>query len=145
MNFAFLLILAFSMIPLSDSSDSDKDSDPVVVVTMEVSLEVVSGIQFLNSFSNAVEVSSSDQKYQVGLREFTISHPAATEIIAGTVSHNHDHGQQHSNICSLYFVTDIEKVDENTGVLRLHYLSSDRQNDKERETGDKHVATIIYL
>lgn len=138
MNCALLLILSLILIPFSDN---EKFNDPIVVVSMEVNLEVVSGIQYVDSFSNQVEVFDSEQKYQIGFREFTIYYPAETEVITGNPTHNH----QNSKICPLYFVTDIEKVDENTGVLRLHFLSTDNQNEQNRENNTKHVATIIYL
>ncbi len=137
MSSALLFILMFTLLP---NSDKDKEKDPVVVVSMDVNLEVVSGTQFVDSFESEVEVSNSDENYQMGFREFIISYPTATEVV--TEDNYRNHNSVHDQNCSLYVVSDIEKVDETTGVLRLHYLASDEEDE---ESNEKHVATIIYL
>ncbi len=107
---------------------------------MDVMVEVVPGSLFMDQLSQNVQATSRDNSYQIGFKEFVLTYPSQTEIIAGE-----GNNCSSSNNCSSYTVTNIEKVDEHTGKVRVHYLVGEKKKSGTSASDNRQTATIIYL
>jgi|GEM_PF-1668489 len=136
MGLALIFLLLFSSDPIP-KSDSEKQS----VSVMDVNVEVVPGSLFMDHLSQNVRATSGDNSYQIGFKEFVLTYPSQTEIITddGISSCSSE------NDCSSYTVTNIEKIDSNTGKVRIHYLIGDQKKSGSPSSGNRQTATIIYL
>lgn len=136
MSLTLLFIILFSSDPIQ-KNDSEKQS----IAVMDVVLEVVPGSLFMDQLTQNVRAMSRDNSYQIGFKEFVLTYPSQTEIIAGD-GNNSCSAVSH---CSSYMVTNIEKLDENTGKVRIHYLVGDDKNSDPLDSNNRQTATIIYL
>lgn len=136
MSLTFIFLILFSSDPIQ-KSETEKQS----VTVMDVRLEVVSGSLFLDQLTQNVKATSRDNSYQIGFKEFVLTYPSQTEIIAddGKNSCSSDRN------CSSYTVTNIEKVDEHTGKVKIHYLVGEKKNSNSTASSNRQTATIIYL
>lgn len=136
MSLTFILLILFSSDPVQKS-----DSEKQIVSVMDVNVEVVPGSLFMDHLTQNVRATSRDNSYQIGFKEFVLTYPSQTEIIA-------DDGKNSCSAekdCSSYMVTNIEKVDENTGKVRIHYLVGDEKKSGSTSSNSRQTATIIYL
>lgn len=136
MSLAIIFLILFSSDPILES-DTEKKS----VAVMDVRLEVIPGSLFMDHLTQNVRATSRDNSYQIGFKEFVITYPSQTEVIAG----NGKNSCSSENNCSSYTVTNIEKVDEYTGKVRIHYLVGDEKKTKSTVSSSRQTATIIYL
>ncbi len=137
MSFLYILLVLF----LSVFNDPENKSEKSVTVVMEVAVEVVPGTILFDQLTQNVEASSNSNKFQIGFKEFTISFPAESEIITGEVTKS----CSDQSSCNSYMVANIEKLNNYTGKLKIHYLVGNRAQKEEQKVADKHTATIIYL
>lgn len=136
MSLTFIFLILFSSDPIV-KSDPEKQS----IAIMDVNLEVISGSLFMDQLTQNVRAKSKDNSYQIGFREFVITYPSQTEVIAGDGKNN----CSAVNNCSSYSVTNIEKVNEYTGKVRIHYLVGEKKQTHATSTSNRQTATIIYL
>lgn len=136
MSLTLIFLILFSSDPVQ-KNNSEKQS----VAVMNVMLEVIPGSLFMDQLTQNVRATNSDKSYQIGFKEFVLSYPSQTEIIAG----DENNSCKAVNSCSSYMVTNIEKVDENTGKVRIHYLVGDEKKPNQTSSNYKQTATIIYL
>lgn len=136
MSLTLIFLILFSSDPIP-KSETEKQS----VTVMDVRLEVVPGSLFLDQLTQNVKATSKDNSYQIGFKEFVLTYPSQTEIIAddGKNSCSSDRN------CSSYTVTNIEKVDEHTGKVKIHYLVGEKKNSNSTASSNRQTATIIYL
>lgn len=136
MSLTFIFLILFSSDPIQ-KNDTEKES----VAVMDVMVEVVPGSLFMDQLSQNVRATSRDNSYHIGFKEFVLTYPSQTEIIAGDGKNN----CSASNNCSSYTVTNIEKVDDHTGKVRVHYLVGEKKNSNSSASENRQTATIIYL
>lgn len=137
MSLTLIFLILFNSDPIQKS---DKENQNQTV--MNVMVEVVPGSLFIDQLTQNIRARSRDNSYQIGFKEFVITYPSQTEIIAG----NDKNGCTAVSNCSSYIVTNIEKVDENTGKVRIHYLVGDKNVSNPISTSNnRQTATIIYL
>lgn len=110
----------------------------IATSVMNVSVEVVPGSLLFDQLTRNIEATSSSQNFQIGFKEFTISFPVESEVITGGVtSKNH--------LCNSYMVANIEKLNDHTGKVKIHYLVGKKDAQEQNQATEKHTATIIYL
>lgn len=136
MSLTLIFLILFNSDPVQ-KNNSEKQS----VVVMNVVLEVIPGSLFMDQLTQNVQAKSKDNRFQIGFKEFVLSYPSQTEIIAG----DDKVSCKAVNHCSSYMVTNIEKVDENTGKVRIHYLVGDVKKPNQTSSNHRQTATIIYL
>jgi len=137
MGLALVFLMLFSSDPIKNDSVENKS-----VVSMDVTLEVVSGSQLTDHLTQNVKAKSRDNSYHIGFKEFVITYPSETEIITGE---NRNKCSVEMD-CSSYSVTNIEKVDDYTGKVRIHYLVGEsKKSNSNTSNSSRPTATIIYL
>lgn len=136
MSLTFIFLILISSDPIQ-KNDTEKQS----VTVMAVKVEVVPGSLFMDKLTQNVRAISRDNSYQIGFKEFVLTYPSQTEIITDD-SKNSCTTDSH---CSSYMVINIEKVDDNTGKVKIHYLVGDTKKSNSTATNGKQTATIIYL
>ena len=133
-----IVLYIFLAMLFSDFNDHDKNREKSQTVVMDVIVEIVPGSLLFDQLTQSIEATSNSNNFQIGFKEFTISFPAESEVITGEVM-----SKGHS--CNSYMVANIEKINEHTGKVKIHYLVGNRDLQKKNSASEKHTATIIYL
>jgi len=113
---------------------SDPKPEKSISAVMEVRVQVLSGSVKMGEFDRNVIAGSVNQEYKIGYKEIFISYPAETEVITGSGN----------AACTCYLTTDLEKIDEHTGKMTIHYLLA-HKDEEHTNTQPTRSATIVYL
>lgn len=137
MSYLYIFLVLF----FSVFNDPENKSEKNTTVVMDVTVEVVPGTILFDQLTQSIEAISNSNKFQIGFKEFTISFPSESEVITGDVTKE----CYADSSCNSYMVANLEKLNEYTGKVKIHYLIRKGANNKDPQTTEKHTATIIYL
>lgn len=137
MNLLLILLVFF----ISDPNDPENSRENSETIVMDVTVEVVSGTLLYSQLTQNVEAKSNSNKFQIGFKEFTISFPAESEIITGEIINRCSNDLS----CNSYMIANIEKLNDHTGRVKIHYLVGEEAQKKQYKAPERHTATIIYL
>ena len=136
MSLALAILLFFSLDPIPKNDTENKS-----IAVMDVILEVLPGTLLVDQFTQNVKATSPNSNYQIGFKEYIITYPCETEVITADVNNHCADGGN----CSSYMVTNIEKIDDHSSKVRIHYLVGEKEKSGKTTSRDKHTTTIIYL